>query len=180
VPPPTPTPTPGPLDIIRTFDAALVRGDTDAALDLFVDEGLGFDVKGFYAGDQDELRRVLDVWAGIDVSEGGIRDCQSKDSRLTCTWYLRDICTRSHGLDAIHIPITFMFQDQKIRFVSGQSAGEEAVADEEGKRKVRAWAAANRPEEYQMYTDPASGLTAREWGELVAGLCRDYVEATSQ
>ena len=50
-----PTPTPGPLDLIKAFESAMNRGDTDAALDMFVDEGLEHRVLGDYVTDKEGL-----------------------------------------------------------------------------------------------------------------------------
>jgi hypothetical protein len=60
---PSPTPTPGPLDIIKAFKAASNRGDTDAVLDLFVEEGWSYHVWGGHATDKHSLRYHLDFLA---------------------------------------------------------------------------------------------------------------------
>ena len=176
-----PEPTPGPLDIIRALDAALDQGDTDAALDLFVDEGLALGLEGHYAQDKTELRWIFDVWAGLDISGHEIRDCQSEGEQVTCTWYARDIWIKGQGLEAKHIPVTFRVQDQKILAASGHSVGEEERTRREGERKAADWIAANCPEEYWQVQNPAeSGLTGREVGSMIADLIREYLEAMGE
>ena len=176
----TPTPTPGPLDIVKAFKDAANQDDTDAVLDLFVDEGLWFNVAHMVATDKEMLRWTLDFLKGLD-DEDDWRDCQQEGETVTCTLVASGICYQAEGIEVVHLPATFRFQDHKIRSMVCNYTPEEGQIVAAGAAKIDSWSAVNRPDEYRKYTNPAAaGLTGRQWGELYAGLCRDYMEATAE
>jgi len=178
---PPPTPTPGPLDLIKGLEASMNQGDTDAALELFVDQGLDFTLWGASAEDKEGLRFYLDFFVGVGHPEDGYRDCQSEGDTVTCILETYDgICLEAFGMEVMHYRVAFKFQDHRIRSVLGDIVSEEKPGVEAAIRKKNTWLAANRPEKYRALQDPiSSALTGREWAELDLELCRDYLEASS-
>ena len=176
---PPPTPTPGPLDLIKALEVADDQNDADAVMALFVDEGLYFKTPGWTATDKETLRWWFDA---LDpVQEADNRDCQQEGETVTCTLVASGICYQAEGIEVVHLPATFRFQDHKIRSMVCNYTPEEGQIVAAGAAKIDSWSAVNRPDEYRKYTNPAAaGLTGRQWGELYAGLCRDYMEATAE
>ena len=179
---PPPTPTPGPLEIIKALESAWNQGDTDAALDLFVDEGLDYRVGVFTVQNKDALGWIHDGFHSLGSTEDVYEECQSEGEEVTCTWsYYDGICLEAQGLEVVHFRVTFTFEGHKIRSMSGAPFSEERPVYQEALEKWGAWAAANRPEEWRRYENAvALGLTGRRWGEIASEMCRDYLEATSQ
>ena len=178
---PTPPPTPGPLDLIEALEVATNRDDVDAVLDLFVDgdEGLWFNVSGVQANDKEVLRWAWELLTVLHEDE--YRDCQQEGDKVNCTIHNRGICRRAEGFDLLHIDVSFRFQDQKILSMVGDVVPGELQGHEEATSRMHEWYAANRPVEFQKYVNPvAAGLTGGQFGELVVGLCSDYLEATAQ
>ncbi|HUW14626.1 MAG TPA: hypothetical protein VM537_33205 [Anaerolineae bacterium] len=176
---PPPTPTPGPLDLIKALEVADDQNDADAVMALFVDEGLYFKTPGWTATDKETLRWWFD--ALHLVQEADNVDCQQQGETVTCTLVARGICYQAEGIEVVHLPATFRFEDHKIRSMVCSYIPEEGQIVAAGAAKIDSWSAVNRPDEYRKYTNPAAaGLTGRQYGELYAGLCRDYLEATAE
>ena len=178
------TPTPDPLDLIRDFEAAMNRGDTDAALDLFVDKELTVIANGGYAEDKETLRYYLDHYAGMANPEDQFQDCQPEGEGVTCVWSRHDgVCLEALGIGVEHFRVTFLFQDHKIRSMVGWRVLDEVTAYAEASGKMYTWADANIPEKMWKFTafvvrlGPPSGW---EWAELELEICRDYMEAASE
>ena len=128
------------------------------------------------ATDKNLLRWYFD--ALTVVAEDEFRDCQQDGEKVNCNTLSSSICWEAEGLDVLHLDVTYVIQDQRIRSVVGDIVPGEKQVREEGISRTYEWYAANRPAEYQQLTDPVSaGLSGRQWGELYAGLCRDYLEA---
>lgn len=180
---PTPTPTPGPLDIIKVYESAMNRGDTDVALDLFVDEGLRYKVWGAYAEDKESLRYWLDFFIGIGHPDNTHRDCQSAGEEVVCILDFYDgVCLEAIGFDVMHFEITFTFQNGKIRAMSGDIVSDEKAAIEAAIFKKNGWAAENVPEkwrEFQSFIETTEG-SGREFAELDKEICGEYLEAMSK
>jgi hypothetical protein len=185
IPPPTdtPAPTPGPLDIIKVYESAMIRGDTDGALDLFVDEGLRYEVWGAYAEDKESLRYWLDFFIGVGHPDDTHRDCQSAGEEVVCIQDFYDgVCLEAFGLDVMHFEITFAFQNGKIRAMSGDIVNDEKVAFYAAKAKKDEWAAENVPEMWQEFLSFIGTMegSGRELAELDLEICGEYLEAMSK
>ena len=180
---PAPTPTPGPLDIIKAYESAMNRGDTDAALDLFVDEGLRYQVWGASAEDKEGLRFWLGWFIGMGHPDDTYRDCEPAGEEVVCIQDTYDgVCLEAFGFDVLHYEITFTFQNDKIRAMSGDIVRDEKAALEAAIAKKNEWAAENVPEMWQKWmsfyvTMEGSG---REWAELDLEICGEYLEAMSE
>ena len=178
-----PTPTPGPLDIIRVYESAMNRGDTDVALDLFVDEGLRYEVWAAYAEDKESLRYWLDWFIGVGHPDTTHRDCQSAGEEVVCILDNYDgVCLEAFGLDVMHFEITFTFQNGKIRAMSGDIVSDEKAAIMAWIAKKNEWAAENVPEkmrEFQSFIETTEG-SGREFAELDMEICGEYLEAMSK
>ena len=180
---PAPTPTPGPLDIIKAYESAMHRGDTDAALDLFVDEGLRYEVWAAYAEDKESLRFWLDYWIGVGHPDDTYRDCQPAGEEVTCIQDLYDgVCLEAFGLDVMHSEITFAFQNGKIRAMSGDIVNDQKVAFYGAVAKKNEWAAENIPEKWREWLSipETAGGSGREFAELDLEICGEYLEAMSE
>jgi hypothetical protein len=171
------------LDIIKALEDAMNHGDTDAALDLFVDEGLRYHVWGAAAEDKDSLRYCLDFYIGIGNPDNTYRDCQTEGDKVTCTWDTYDgVCYEAFGISVLHFHVTFTFQDHRIRGMVGDIVSGEKATLEAAIAKKNAWAAVNLPEkfrEFQSFFEP-SGRSGREFAELDLEICAEYLEAMSQ
>jgi hypothetical protein len=179
----TPAPTPGPLDIIKVYESAMNRGDTDGALDLFVDEGLRYQVWGAYAEDKESLRYWLDYFIGVGHPDDTHRDCQSAGEEVVCIQDFYDgVCLEAFGLDVMHFEITFAFQNGKIRAMSGDIVNAEKVAFYAEKAKKDGWAAENVPEMWRKFLSLIGTMegSGRELAELDLEICGEYLEAMSK
>lgn len=179
-PTPAPSPTPGPLEIINALNSAINRGDTDAALDLFVDGELEYAVAGEYATDKEGLRYCLDYLATGANPQDTITGCQSEAEKVTCIRERYGECLL--GFDALHVQMTFVFQDHKIRGMFGDVVSDQKAAFEAAVADMFGWLSENDPElgwEYESaYT--ASDRSGRKVGELVVEICREYMEASEK
>jgi hypothetical protein len=159
------------------------RGDTDAALDLFSDEKLGYGVLGSYATDKESLRRLLDWWVIGGNPDNTYRDCQSSGGRTTCIWDSYDgVCTQALGFDVIHYEITFAFHDDRISGMFGDVVGEEKPAVDAALAEMFGWAAESGLEEYLelLRAETASQRSGRKEGELLLEICQAYVQAMTE
>jgi hypothetical protein len=176
---PVATPTTGPLDLVKALEAAMIQDDVETAIDLFVDGNPGYSMVGFVATDKETLRWLFDGFAVLHDDE--FRDCRQEGEKVTCTLHNRGICRNAEGIEVLHIPVTFTFQDHKIRSMVGNLVPEEEKVVSAGEAKIMSWSMVHRPDEYRNYSyGELSGLTGQQWGEVLAGLCGDYLEATSQ
>jgi hypothetical protein len=144
---------------------------------LFVDEGLEYRAPGSIVTDKETFHWWFE---GLNVvTDVAYQDCRLDGEKVTCTLVSRGPCSEAQGLDVVHMPFTFTFRGDKIRSMVGDYLPEESVIVLAGAERIDTWAAAHRPEEFAKASNPAaSGLSGREWGELYAGLCRDYMEAS--
>jgi hypothetical protein len=173
------------MELIKAFEAASNREDTDAVLDMFVDEGWSYHVWGGHATDRHSLRYYLDFLAGHANPKDEYEDCQPDGEGVTCTWAMHGPpdggCNEAIGVGVIHFRITFVFQDGKIQSVVGDITSEEKPSVSAAIGKKNEWAAANRPE---MFEELLAGFGApadrsgRDWAEIDLDICREYEEAT--
>jgi len=180
-----PTPTPGPLDLIKAFESAMNRDDTDSAMDLFHEDGFVYSLRTQHSTDKKSLRYFLDEWAVLGSPNNTYRDCQSEGEQVTCILDCigdGSVVAEAFGLDVIHYQVTFAFQDNKIREMIGDVVSDEAAAVDAAIGEVLDWALENIPETYLEHQRElaASDRSGRKVGELVVEMCREYVEAMSE
>jgi hypothetical protein len=156
------------------------RGDTDAALDLFVDEGLRYDVIGDYAGDKESLRYYMDWWPAGASPQDAFTGCQSEGEEVTCIWEKYGECLL--GFDALRFQITFTFQDHRIQGMVGDIVKDQQAAFEAAFAGMFQWLAENDPALGRELESASTGSerSGRKAGELLAQICREYMEAKSE
>jgi hypothetical protein len=166
-----------PLFLVELWGAAFNRDDLDGFMGLFVDDGLSFTM-GEISGDKQVARDTLEHIKGFN-GNFDITDCKAKGQQVVCALALvDDYCVKAEGLKAVNYQATFKFKDNRIQTLDAKMAAADASAVSAFGDKLRAWATANRPEDWKKYQDPAAaGITPRQNGELVATLCKGYLDS---
>jgi hypothetical protein len=168
--------------LAKAYQDAFNRGDVDAVLALFVDDGLSYFDWGLTTYHKDELKEDQERSFGTgDTLE--FVDCSPKGEALRCTALWRDLyCLKAWcGLDVYHGELTLKSKAGKIQlmsFANGVVGAEDQKACDEASPKYIAWAEANRPEEWKKIRVPvAYDLKGRPLGELESAVCKVYLEA---
>jgi len=171
--------------LARTVADAHDRGDLDAAMALFVDEGLSYFEGSNAMHDKKALRSSWE--SGIGLGETlDLIDCGPEGEALRCTALVRNAyCYKAWcGLDLYHSELTLRTKEGKIQFMAfrdGLVTAEDRKACDEAWPKYAAWASANRAEEWKKLNAPvAYDLKGRPLGELESSLCKAYLEATKK
>jgi hypothetical protein len=166
-----------PLFLVELWGAAFNRDDLDGVMGLFVDNGLSFTM-GEISGDKQVARDTLEYIKGFN-GKFDITDCKAKGQQVVCALALvDDYCVKAEGLKAVNYQATFKFKDNRIQTLDAKMAAADGSAVSAFGDKLGVWATANRPEDWKKYQDPAAaGITPRQNGELVATLCKDYLDS---
>jgi hypothetical protein len=166
-----------PSFLVELWGAAFNRDDLDGAMGLFVDNGLSF-AMGEISGDNQVARDTLEYIKGFN-GKFVIKDCKTKGQQVVCALALvDDYCVKAEGLKAVNYQTTFKFKDNRIQTLGAKMAAADALAVSAFGDKLGAWATANRPEDWKKYQDPAAvGITPRQNGELIATMCKDYLDS---
>ena len=166
-----------PLFLVELWGAAFKRDDLDGVMGLFVDNGLSFTM-GEASGDKQVARDTLEYIEGFN-GKFAVSDCKAKGQQVTCALDLvDDYCVKAEGLTAVHYQATFKFKDNRIQTLNAKMAAADGSAVSAFGDKLGAWATANRPDDWKTYQDPAAaGITPRQNGELVATLCKGYLDS---
>ena len=165
-----------PSFLVELWGAAFNRDDLDGAMGLFVDDGLSFTM-GETFGDNRVARDTLEYIKGFN-GNFDITDCKAKGQQVISALALvDDYCVKAEGLKAVNYQATFKFKDNRIQTLDAKMAAADASAVSAFGDKLGAWATANRPDDWKKYQDPAAaGITPRQNGELVATLCKGYLD----
>jgi hypothetical protein len=165
-----------PLFLVELWGAGFNRDDLDGVMGLFVDDGLSFTM-GEISGDNQVARDTLEYIKGFN-GKFVINDCKTKGQQVVCALALvDDYCVKAEGLKAVNYQATFKFKDNRIQTLDAKMAAADGSAVKAFGDKLGAWATANRPEDWKKYQDPtAAGITPRQNGELIATLCKGYLD----
>ena len=166
-----------PSFLVELWGAAFNRDDLDGVMGLFVDDGLSFTM-GEISGDNQVARDTLEYIKGFN-GKFDITDCKAKGQQVVCALALvDDYCVKAEGLKAMHYQAAFKFKDNRIQTLDAKMAATDGSAVSAFDDKLGAWATANRPGDWKKYQDPAAaGITPRQNGELVATLCKGYLDS---
>jgi len=194
--PPTLAPTTDALALLKTFQDAFNKGDTDRLMALFAAEpGLtlmagmfGATVYGVSAVTAKDVRNLLDIGFQLN-SQLTASNCSSTNDKGTCDWAIKDDCNPPTA-SPYHIRAQFTFTDGKIATVYGRwdSGDENAFSAYDAARQE--WARQNLPADsavYTAYNTPdasgnafvglAPGETASQYGQAVDRICKGYTAA---
>lgn len=167
--PPTPLAPEG-MDVVRAWADALYSGDVDAALSYFTDDGSY--VLFYQAHGKEELRWAFNSMAGLETKYADF-ECQPEGDKLACAYTGLDGCMAASGAAGLPLKATFIFQDGKIKEVTGYDVpGPEWDSYWKYVEMQGAWQSVNRPAESAKAIEGT-----REGGAVQVGLCRDYAAA---
>lgn len=161
------------------YQDAFNQRDLDAALDLFVDDGLIYVWDGWKPANKQDMRIGLEYVVGKGVKLE-ITGCAPKGKALGCVLLWRDdYCLKANtGLDVGRYDLTLNSRDGKLSLFSGMRSAELDQAGAASYRKLIDWAEANRPDEWKKVNAPvAYDLSGRPLGELENQLCKAYLES---
>ncbi len=172
--PPADTPEPpaaesDPVAVVQAWADAMYRGDVDAALDLFTDDG-SYMIGGTASRPQ-EMRWLFDWYASLET-KWEILDCQPKDASIACDLAVLDGCIAASGSKGLPMKATFTLQDGKIKEAVGSGTGPEWNAYWDFTSTSGSWMRVFRPEEYARFQEGTV-----EGGKLIIKLCREYKNA---
>jgi hypothetical protein len=194
--PPTAAATTDAVALLKTFQDAFNKGDTDGLLVLFVADP-SFTLKaglfgvGFYSGSYvttQAVRDILEIGFKLN-SQLTVSDCRMKNNQATCALVIKDDCNPPTA-NPYHIQTQFAFMDGKISSVYGRWDVDEENAFNTYNSARHDWARQNLPADeaaYSAYTGPnstgeglaglAPGETASEYGQAVERICKGYTAA---
>lgn len=169
--PPTPLAPEG-MDVVQAWADAIYRGDVDAALSYFTDDGNY--LLGYTAYGKEDMRWVFNWLAGLETKQKNF-DCQPQDGKLVCAYTTLDGCMAASGAAGLPVKAVFTFQDGKIKEAVGYAvSGPEWGGYSEFQDMVMSWESVFRPEESAKAR--ATEFT-KEGAPVRIKLCRDYANA---
>ncbi len=167
--PPTPLAPEG-MDVVRAWADAIYRGDVDAALSYFTDDGaylLSYPARG-----KEEMRWEFNRLAGLETKQENF-DCQPLDDKLSCTYTFLDGCMAASGAKGLPVKATFTFQDGKIKEAAAYTVpSPEWDSYWKFVSTVGSWESVFRREQSAK---AAEGT--KEAGAIRIAICRDYANA---
>lgn len=184
--PPAPTPVPpaaaapDQLAAVKAWADAIYRGDVDAALSYFTDDGKY--LVGEPAYGKDCMRQVFNWLAGLET-KWEFLECLPDGDSITCSMIVLDGCRAASGPTGLPVKATFTLQDGKIKSVKGSTAGPEWNDYWSFFGAVRSWTSDNRAREFaslidlEAGEDGEAGVYRKEAGAMMVKLCREYAAA---
>jgi hypothetical protein len=174
-----PTPTPGPVDRVMAFQGAFNSGAVDKTAAMFVDDSVGIVLSSLGAAfSPSGVRNILDfaTAAGLKLE---FSDCKSDGEAVNCGVLLRDdACLQSAGLNPAHGTARIKFLGDKINLLTTTTAKEDdtkLVA-----ASFPAFGCGRCESRYmveKLGTSAGADLTAKQQGEALKQLCKDWVAA---
>ena len=181
---PSPTATPAPAaaqvpDILKAYEDAYNRGDANAALALFVDDGLSLiDISFFEAYDKAALRNYLEGESAMG-SQVAISDCTLEEEKWRCTLAAHDGCTRAFGVDEWHSDLTVKMKDGRVQVMILAPKPDENKVREDERIKFYQWMEANRHDDWVRLWGKNTSFVSlnRADGELWTEVCQAYIDS---
>jgi len=176
--PPSPAPTLDPrMELAQAFEDGLNRGDGAAVASLFVEEGMGYMDSGSLLSDKAAVADYIEEGAGRHWSLQ-LSECAAQGVLWHCKSVEHEDCMRAGvGLDELRTDMTLTQQEGKIQYIEFKPSAEVGAAMEQATEKFWTWVRAERDAEWKLVATPGGPLPARERGELLSKLCKEYVEA---
>jgi hypothetical protein len=190
---PSPAPTTDALAVIKMFQDAYNKRDTEALLSLLVDDPNWALVLGSYgqflwAGSPKSLQNVLafefELNTHIEAS-----DCTMTSDQATCLLVVTDDCQPS-TLDAYRVTTHFGFEAGKIALAFARAEQAEQNAFDAYDSERAAWARDNLPDESAALNNPdewfkfggtgdlgLGKLSASAFGQAADRICKGYTAA---
>jgi hypothetical protein len=175
-----PTPTPGPVNRVMAFQEAFNKGAVDETAAMFADDKVGvvlvsLGLEYHPTGVRNNLEYAAGTGLKLEFS-----DCKPEGDAVNCTLLLRDdACLKSSGLDPAQGTARIKFLADKINLLTTTLASEDDA--EYGKCiecQYSIWGMSNRPAVVEkLNKSPGADITARQQGELLAQLCKDWAAA---
>ncbi len=139
---------------------------------LFVDEGMGYMDSGTLIADKAGVADYIDEgetrhWR-LQLSQ-----CAAQGALWHCKAVEHEDCMRAGvGVDELRTDMTLAQKDGKIQYIEFKPSAEDGAAMKQAEEKFWTWVQAERGAEWKALATPA----ARERGELMSKLCKEYVE----
>jgi hypothetical protein len=174
-----PTPTPGPVDRVMAFQTAFNKGALDETAAMFVDDKVGIVLVSLgLTFSPTGVRNNLEYAAGTGLKLE-FSDCKPEENAVNCTLLLRDdACLKSSGLDPAHGTARFKFLGDKINLLTTTLA--KADDGKCNECQYTLWGRSERPAVVEkLDRSPGADITAKQQGELLAQLCKDWAAANN-
>lgn len=193
--PPTLAPTTDALALLKTFQDAFNKGDTDGLMALFAAEPSLTLIAGLFGGGNygvpaataKGVRNTLEIGFKLN-SQLTASDCSTKNNKATCALAIKDDCNPPTATP-YHIRAQFTLTDGKIASVYGRwdQSEDDAYAVYNSARQdwarqnltadAAVYAAYNTPSDSGIFPGLAPGETASEYGQAVERICKGYTAA---
>jgi hypothetical protein len=172
------TPTPGPVDRVMAFQDAFNKPALDEAAALFLDDQVGVILQGLLLSSSLGVRDTLD-YATATGLQLEFSDCVPDGEAVNCQLHVRDdSCLKSFGPDPVHDTARIKFQDGRIVLLTTEMATEEAKKWFDAQWQLDDWIRQVQADAAEKLNQlPSPGNTAKQQGEMLAQLCKDWAAA---